>query len=25
MRQPAPDAALASVGKAALALEELPW
>ncbi len=25
MRQPAPDAALASVGRSALALEELPW
>jgi alkylation response protein AidB-like acyl-CoA dehydrogenase len=25
MRQPAPDAALASVGKAALATEEMPW
>jgi alkylation response protein AidB-like acyl-CoA dehydrogenase len=25
MRQPAPDAALASVGTAALAMEELPW
>jgi alkylation response protein AidB-like acyl-CoA dehydrogenase len=25
MRQPAPDAALASVGKAVLAMEELPW